>query len=145
MAFDLSCLDFSRKGKHFVPDMGDIEVQTPGHVICPDDVSAQNNLDTGVAHVTHIQIIAGISDRRRGIEREEHICRLAIEIIHTTGKTALEEAELNTCIEIGIGLPGDVPGTLLQPLICHRVIVVHNVIRVRIKEIADIVISLASD
>ena len=64
---------------------------------------------------------------RGDAEGEQHVGGLAVEVLEGSAD-AVEERELGTDVEVGVGLPGDVLSTLLAPLVCDLVVVVHHVI-----------------
>ena len=99
-------------------------------------------LDTGVAHVAKVCPVVAVTDRRRCGDLEEHVGGLAVEVVDAAAQTVLEELELETGVEVGIGLPGDVLGTLLTPLISYLVVVVDDFVGVGVEVVSDIVVTL---
>ena len=93
--------------------MGGVEVDAQLHILGVDDVAGERELDTPVVHVTDVVVVSGITDGRGGREPEEHIGGVAVEEFEAAVQDALEEGELETGVEVGVGLPGDVGITLL--------------------------------
>ena len=101
--------------------------------------------ETGVAHVTEVGPVAAVADGRRSADLEQHIGGLAVEVVEATGETIVEQLELKAGIEVGVGFPGDVLGTLLAPLECDLIVVVHDVVGVGIQVVTDVVVTLRTD
>ena len=128
MAVNHVGLEVVREAEDLVADMGDIEVNKPLEVLVVDRSPVEVKLDSGVTHVTDIGPVAAVADGRRSAELEQHVGSLAVEVVDATGEAALPEIELESGVEVGVGLPGDVLCTLLAPLVSDLVVVVHHVI-----------------
>ena len=121
-------LEVIRETEDLVAHMGDIEVHKPLEVLVVNGGPVEIELESGIAHVTDIGPVAAVADGRRSAELEQHVGSLAVEVIDATGKAALPKVKLKSGVEVGIGLPGNVLGTLLAPLVSDLIVVVHHVI-----------------
>ena len=107
MSLDILCPVLIGYAHYPVGIVGKIEISIPREILTSQDITVQSHLYTGIAHITHIVIYAGITGRHRVREEIKHIRGKTIEIFHRTGKSAAEELEIRSDIEIGIGLPGN--------------------------------------
>ena len=94
-------------------------------------------LHTAVDHITHIVVRTGITAREWNIYEAEHIGGLATEILDATRNAALEKFKLDTCIEVAVGLPGNIR-------ITHGVL--HETyLTIEIAEIIGICVTVVAD
>ena len=123
--------------RNLVLVVGGVEVDHPREVLGADRRKVQIYLHTAVDHITHIVIRTGITAREWHIYEAEHIGGLATEVLDATRDAALEEFKLDTCIEVAVGLPGNIR-------ITHGVL--HETyLAIEIAEIISIGISVVTD
>ena len=102
-------------GRQTVDDVlvvGHVEVQIPLHVLRADYRTVQGQLDTCVVYVADVVVVVRITHRQRHGQTEEHVRSLAVEVLDRTAQAALPEAEVNTGVDVGVGLPRNVGITL---------------------------------
>ena len=129
---------------YLVLEMRGVEVQTPGDIAGLDDITGQFQFNTLVQHITDVVVAACIAGGVGSIDEAEHVGGLAGEELYASTQTGLEEFELNTGIEIVIGLPCDV-GITFRSERKSQVSVVLNGIGVHVEEVTDVVVSLLTE
>ena len=83
----------------------------PCHVLLLDNVDAQVNLDTGVAHRAEVLPVVGTAGRDRQVTTEQHVVGAATEVVDAT-VNAVEQTEVNTYVEGLLLLPGQIGVTV---------------------------------
>ena len=105
----------------------------------------QVDLETAVAHIADVGIITVVTHRRSYREEEQHIRRLAVEVLDRTAQTTVEQLEIDTGIDVGVGFPSDVFVTFSiendRHIITRRLYGIH----IGIEVIRDIVVTLRTD
>ena len=122
--------------------MRNIEVDIPFEILIADQSSLQNQLNTGITHITQVNEITGVTNRRRCIQRKQHITGFPIEIIQATAQASAEKIKFCTYIPVCIGFPSNITGTFLTPLVSSLIIIIYHFVRIGIQIITDIVITL---
>ena len=125
--------------------MRNIEVDIPFEILIADQSSLQNQLNTGITHITQVNEITGVTNRRRCIQRKQHITGFPIEIIQATAQASAEKIKFCTYIPVCIGFPSNITGTFLTPLVSSLIIIIYHFVRIGIQIITDIVITLRTD
>ena len=90
-----------------------IEIQIPREILIAQQPGGQLDLDTGVAHRTHVDRLPRVTQRRRYGFVVEHVRGLAREILDATAQAVVPKAELDTHVERVRGLPRNVLITLV--------------------------------
>ena len=125
--------------------MRNIEVDIPFEILIADQSSLQNQLNTGITHITQVNEITGVTNRRRCIQRKQHITGFPIEIIQATAQASAEKIKFCTYIPVCIGFPSNITGTFLTPLVSSLIIIIYHFVRIGIQIITDIVVTLRTD
>ena len=123
--------------RNLVLVVGGVEINHPREILGANWSKVKIELHTAVDHITHIVVRTGITAREWNIYEAEHISGLATEILDATRNAALEKFKLDTCIEVAVGLPGNIR-------ITHGVL--HETyLTIEIAEIIGICVTVVAD
>ena len=120
---------------------GGVGEDVPLHLLGADEVDVEFELDTAVVHVTDVIPVAGVTGRGSHGEAVKHVGGVALEELDTSADV-LQEAEFDTGVEVGVGFPSDVAGTLAREGDTYLTVGVADAVAVGVEEVADIVVTL---
>ena len=128
--------------RNLVLVVGGVEVNHPREILGADRRKVKIELHTAVDHITHIVVRTGITAREWNIYEAEHIGGLATEILDATRNTALEQFKFDTCIEVAVGLPGNIRITHGVLHETYLAIEVAEIIGIGVTVVADGIVTL---
>ena len=134
-------------GKHddLVGVVGEVEVCIPAEVSAAHDVAVHGELHSGVPHVADVVIVACETVGNRNGHIVEHVRSQTVEVLRGTGEATSEEFEVDTGIDIGVGLPCDVLVSDGRSLDGDISVGVGDGVHVGVEVVADVVVTLRSD
>ena len=130
---------------HLVLVVRHVQGQIPAEVFRLNGGSVKRDLETAVAHVTHVVVVARVARRRSHGEEEEHVGGLAVEVLDRTAQAAAEQLEVRTDVDVRVGLPRDLLVALRGENDRHLAAGVLDVVVVHVEEVADVVVTLRTD
>ena len=105
MAILVLCLAFLCQLCNLIAVGGDVCIDAPLKILCPEHDSVQVDFHTMVAHVTYVVIEIGVTIRGGIGDAAHQAARVVVVVFNRTGQTVLEEGKVGTHIELGIGFP----------------------------------------
>ena len=81
------------------------EVQVPLEVLSADGSQTEVELETSVAHVTHIVEVTAETGRECHRVAQQHVGGLLVEVLEVETDAAIQERSLETCIQVRVLLP----------------------------------------
>ena len=126
--------------------MSNVGRDVPAQVLRANDVAAEYQLDTTVANITQIAVVAARTHSLGDRHPEEQVGGLLVIEIEATRQSVLPQTELNTNVEVGCGLPGDVLITYAIERGRHRCVTgLGYLVQFSVCPVGNVVVTLLAD